>query len=453
MRRMLPPSRRALAAFSVLGSAGLSLLLPTLGAGAGSYDWTQASPSQSPAPRYAAGTAYDSGRGMTVLFGGISGTSALNDTWEWDGARWIQRTPAVYPPAMGQFVMAYDAVRRVTVLFGAESNTNPGETWEWDGSNWAHLSPATSPPMRMDGAMVYDANRDRMVLFGGVVGSGLTASPVADTWEWNGTTWNQMTVTVSPQARSNHMMSFDAARARVVLFGGNTQPDGVGVLSDTWEWDGANWTQLTPALSPSARRNAAIDYDSTQGLTLLFGGADPTALLGDAWAWDGTNWAALSTASTPGCRFRGSLAFTSLRQNLLVGGWAGCPGTAEVLAADTWHLNQPDAVYQTSGIAITARKNVAFNGAIGAIADSDPLATAGDYSASITWGDGGTTNCPGPGCTLVADGSPGAFSIHAAHTWARQGTYTVTVSTADLGGYVAAPFTVRANVRAGDLSK
>ena len=58
---------------------------------------------------------------------------------------------------------------------------------------------------------------------------------------------------------------------------------------------------------------------------------------------------------------------------------------------------------------------------------------------------------PGPG--IDADGSPGAFSIHAAHTWARQGTYTVTVSTADLGGYVAAPFTVRANVRAGDLSK
>jgi hypothetical protein len=451
---MFRASRTALATFSVLGGAGLSLFLPTVYVGAGSYNWTQASAALSPAARYATGTAYDSGRGMTVLFGGITSTAAMNDTWEWDGARWIQRTPTVSPPAMGQFVMAYDATRRVTVLFGAGSKSVAGETWEWDGSNWTHLYPATSPPMRMDGAMAYDATRDRMVLFGGVLGSGTTASALADTWEWNGTTWNQMNVPVSPAARSNHMMSFDAARGRVVLFGGNTQPtDGVGVLSDTWEWDGGNWTQRTPAVSPSARRNAAIDYDPTQGLTLLFGGANPTGLLGDTWAWDGTTWAAVSTASSPGCRFRGSMAFTSLRQNLLIGGWAGCPGTAELLAGGTWHLNQPDAAYQATGTAIAARKDVAFSGALGAIADSDPLATAGDYSVSISWGDGTTTSCPGATCSIVAGTSPGAFTIRASHTWERQGTYTVTVSTTDLGGYVAPPFAVVATVKAGDLTK
>jgi hypothetical protein len=38
-------------------------------------------------------------------------------------------------------------------------------------------------------------------------------------------------------------MAFDAAHNQVVLFGGN--PDGSNALSDTWTWDGNNWTEVS----------------------------------------------------------------------------------------------------------------------------------------------------------------------------------------------------------------
>src|SRR5262249_23587391 len=34
---------------------------------------------------------YDSARGVSVLFGGPTGSGAVGDTWEWDGATWIGR--------------------------------------------------------------------------------------------------------------------------------------------------------------------------------------------------------------------------------------------------------------------------------------------------------------------------------------------------------------------------
>jgi hypothetical protein len=71
--------------------------------------------------------------------------------------------------------------------------------------------------------MAFDALRNRVVLFGG-------NGPLNDTWEWDGTTWVQMTVAVSPPARGGHAMAYDAARRQVVLFGGWLPT----LFSDTW---------------------------------------------------------------------------------------------------------------------------------------------------------------------------------------------------------------------------
>ena len=64
--------------------------------------------------------AYDSARGVTVLFGGANGyyPPTLNDeTWDWDGTARTQRT-IVGPSARFNHAMAYDTARAVTVLFG-----------------------------------------------------------------------------------------------------------------------------------------------------------------------------------------------------------------------------------------------------------------------------------------------------------------------------------------------
>src|SRR5204862_106543 len=80
-----------------------------------------------------------------------------------------------------------DTARRRVVVFGGYSNNGGvrNDTWEWDGTTWQQASPATSPPKREGAGMAYDAARKRVVLFGGRTGATL----FADTWEWDGTTW------------------------------------------------------------------------------------------------------------------------------------------------------------------------------------------------------------------------------------------------------------------------
>src|SRR5690349_10647878 len=57
--------------------------------------------------RDAAAMAYDSNRGLTVLFGGLDSSGTLNDAWEWNGASW---NPAVSGPSRrGAHAMAYDS--------------------------------------------------------------------------------------------------------------------------------------------------------------------------------------------------------------------------------------------------------------------------------------------------------------------------------------------------------
>src|SRR5438874_3914689 len=76
-----------------------------------------------------------------------------------------------------------------------------------------------------------------------------------DTWEWDGTDWIQKTPATSPPPRECHAMAYDSTRERVVLFGGT---DGSGFLGDTWEWDGTDWIQKTPATSArSSKRHTA----------------------------------------------------------------------------------------------------------------------------------------------------------------------------------------------------
>ncbi|MBI3892210.1 MAG: hypothetical protein HY303_11855 [Candidatus Wallbacteria bacterium] len=68
-----------------------------------------------------------------------------------------------------------------------------------------------------------------------------------------------------PAARSGHAMAYDAARGRVVVFGG--QDSGGNYLGDTWEWDGGSWYQRSPATSPAPRALHSLAYDSVRSGT------------------------------------------------------------------------------------------------------------------------------------------------------------------------------------------
>jgi hypothetical protein len=58
--------------------------------------------------------------------------------------------------------------------------------------------------------------------------------------------------------------------------------------SDTWRWDGADWTAVTVADPPPPRRGHALGPLGKR--LLMFGGQDGTGILGDYWFWIGNLW-------------------------------------------------------------------------------------------------------------------------------------------------------------------
>jgi len=58
----------------------------------------------------------------------------------------------------------------------------------------------------------------------------------------------------------------------VVHHARRAQRDTAGSLSDTWTWDGATWTERSPATVPPARNSEAMAADPATKQLVLFGG-------------------------------------------------------------------------------------------------------------------------------------------------------------------------------------
>ena len=83
------------------------------------------------------------------------------------------------------------------------------------------------------------------------------------------------------------------------------------------------------------------------------------------------------------------------------------------------------AVVSLAGLLLNAQ--VAFNGEVATFTSSDsPAQPASTYSATISWGDGSQ-----PSVASVTGPPGGVFSVKASHTYAKPGTYTMTVIVSD----------------------
>jgi hypothetical protein len=105
----------------------------------------------------------------------------------------------------------------------------------------------------------------------------------------------------SPDARIEHALAFDGARGVVVMHGGRSLD---GLLADTWEWDGNNWTQVPTRSGPAALSGHALGYDPLSRRLLLVNGTRTT------WIWSGADWTAQSTSSVSGTGGRMSFEWT-----------------------------------------------------------------------------------------------------------------------------------------------
>jgi hypothetical protein len=228
-----------------------------------------------PGVRSAPAMAYDSSHGLVVLFGGSRGGSPLSDTWVYDGTAWTNPETTGAPPARSGAAMVFDGLLGKVVMFGGQgASATLNDTWQYDAgtATWTQVSTAASPSARAGAAMTYDAAHAKVVLFGG--GSGL-----ADTWTYNGTTWTQVTTAHAPSARSGAALTYEASRGKSVLFGGTASGTR---QNDLWVFDGSDWTQLYPVTTPSARSGTAM-VRWVGGSLLLFGGSASSGDLADTW--------------------------------------------------------------------------------------------------------------------------------------------------------------------------
>ncbi len=243
-------------------------LLSASGAGAG--------------PRSSPGVCWDTARGKLVVFSGkgAAGVWANYETtlWEWDPVGgWVLQTPLTGPDPRWLYNMEYvpglGSVFHGGVAWNGSSAYKSNETWAWDGATWTLLS--TAGPTRGNGHLVYRPATNDMVYFGGVDAAN---TKTADTFIYDVATnaWSQ---TITATLPTSHAATggpglvgtagyFDPVTGKTIIQGG--AGNGGAPSNLTWEFDGLDWTDVTPATSPGVRNADGIWIGATnRGYTLL----------------------------------------------------------------------------------------------------------------------------------------------------------------------------------------
>jgi len=153
-----------------------------------------------------------------------------------------------------------------------------------------------------------------------------------------------------------------------------------GDLSDTWTFDGTNWTQVTTASSPTARDGATMAYDLATSGVVLFGGEADSVSLSDTWTFAQITVVlsqASPTAATVayGAGYGGHLAVTN------------AAGTVSYIEART---DATDVIVSGSG-AIRAATSLAPGTYTVTGRDSDTNGDIGSWTFSLTVGKASQT--------------------------------------------------------------
>jgi Galactose oxidase, central domain/FlgD Ig-like domain len=250
---------------------------------------------KAPAARFAFSAIYDAVGDRIVLFGGVddSGGNHLNDTWALTlggEPAWSEITPdGPRPPVRRAHTAVYDPARRRMIIFGGFDGTPRNDTWALelaDSGSWVEiLSAGSPPPGRSHHSAVCDAARDRMIVFGGDAGSGQNVTN--DTWVLSigaNPSWTHPSPSGPlPYIRREHTAILDETGERMLVFAG------VNGRDDTWSLDLRSdlvWSIL-PAEGdrPAQRLRHVAIYDAARARMIIHGGQSPLAA-DDVWTLD-----------------------------------------------------------------------------------------------------------------------------------------------------------------------
>ncbi|MCX5690415.1 MAG: immunoglobulin domain-containing protein [Planctomycetota bacterium] len=183
--------------------------------------------------------------------------------------------------------------------------------------------------------MAYDAAQARVTLYGGAQGFFPNYLEYADTRWLDGSQWQEVPVAFAAPARWEQAMCYDSRRGVIVLNGGGSF---VGIpgnpnnhhIGGTYEFNGSTWALRTMG-GPSSRHGTMMAFDTLRNRTVLFGGKHDVT---GTWEWDGQTWTQVTpTGASPQLRGFAGFAFDESRgKAVLFGG-----GTDTfVPLGDTW---------------------------------------------------------------------------------------------------------------------
>jgi len=152
-------------------------------------------------------------------------------------------------------------------------STYLNDLWCFDLTNrsWTNLTPVgENPEARSYSSMAYDPTMQQVVMFGGWH---WRWGPKSDTWiyDWHSNGWIPTSPTNFPSRRCESSMAYDPTGEKVILFGGEYNPE---IYGDVWAFDSLNqtWSPLTFAEPIQGRALAGLVYDPDQRKMLLYGG-------------------------------------------------------------------------------------------------------------------------------------------------------------------------------------
>ncbi|MGI0053095.1 MAG: PKD domain-containing protein [Thermoplasmata archaeon] len=254
-----------------------------------------------------------------------------------DNRSWVNLTSVepTSPGDLSQAASTWDPALGGLLLFGGANNGVGIDNGTWLNRNgtWIELHPAHSPPASVGASLAYDDRDGYAVLFGGALNT--TPEFPSETWTFNGSDWTELSPAMSPGGRAFASMAYDSMDQEVVLFGGYA---GGCPFNDTWTFSGGDWTQV-PGNGPGGRNLGSLSYDSQEGGAILFGGAGgcsgepPT--YSDTWRFASGSWTELFPDFSPAARAGMQQVEDPVTGGLLAYGGATSTGT---FLSDTWEF-------------------------------------------------------------------------------------------------------------------
>lgn len=346
-------------------------------------------------------------------------------------AQWSLALPPTSPGNRAGHAMAADGLGDVVLFGGAAMLAPNNQTWRYDGATWQLLAPAAAPTARALASFVHDPVRGRFVLYGGWNSPASIGNASNQTWEFDGANWTQAAPAASPPGLWKHGACFDLARHRVVVYGGAR--NGFPIAENaTWEYDGATWTQVAAVGNPGPLERPAMCYATAFGRTVLFGGVDPQTGGSDAtWLYDGASWQQFPIVGPrPTARTGAKLVYDSVRAVCVLTGGQD-PVTGAQLA-DTWEL-QGGAWTQLPGSLAAGRDfGLAFDPVRRVVVRHGGI--AGGVVNGETWRFGASSEPYGAGCS----GSNGVPTLTSPDVPRTGGGWPLALANANAAAPVAA---------------